>query len=261
MKLIIKQQISAIFAAMSFLTRIPMPQWVVSNTQAIADASRWFSLIGLLIGGIAALVLYSLTMLLGQPLAVVLTLVFIIILTGAFHEDGLADLCDGFGGGWDKTRKLAIMKDSQIGTYGVLALVTSFSIKMVALLQLPLLLACTSLIVCHAGSRAIAGLVELFLPYARQGTNNKTPQKGAKSSLKNRLILFIFGTLPFFLLSTVMALILIVIWLLVFIYLVHLMDRHIQGYTGDTIGAAQQIIEITGLICFAIYHYQTTILL
>ncbi|WP_232598593.1 adenosylcobinamide-GDP ribazoletransferase [Photobacterium carnosum] len=258
MKIVLKQHFGAILAAVSFLTRLPMPLWVGSHSQAIAKASRWFSLVGLLLGLIAAASLYLLSLLVGQMLGVVLTLVAMILLTGAFHEDGLADLCDGFGGGWQTERKLAIMKDSQIGTYGVLALVASFNIKVVALLQLPLDLACVSLIVCHAGSRAIAGLVAIYLPYARTSNNNKTPQKDALLPLKNRLILLIFGGLPLFLLPLSATLGLILIWLLTFIYLIRLMDHHIQGYTGDTLGATQQIIEIIGLIYFTAYYYQLT---
>lgn len=256
MKSHIKQHIGAILAATSFLTRMPMPKWVGSHSQAIAQASRWFSLVGLMIGMVAAITLYSLSLLMGQDLAVVLTLVAIILFTGAFHEDGLADLCDGFGGGWQAERKLAIMKDSQIGAYGVLALVSVFSIKLIALMQMPLMLACSSLIICHAGSRAVAGLVAVFLPYARHDANNKTPQKDAPLPFKNRLILLFFGTLPLLLLPVGTAVALMGIWLLTFVYLIKLMNRHIQGYTGDTLGASQQIIEIMGLIFLTVYHYQ-----
>lgn len=254
-----KRHLGAILAAASFLTRLPMPLWVGKDSKAIAQASRWFALIGLCIGAVAACLLYVLTSMMGQPLAVVLTLVGIILLTGAFHEDGLADLCDGFGGGWEKSRKLAIMKDSQIGAYGVLALVGSFSIKVIALTQLSLTLACTALLICHAGSRAIAGLVAVYLPYARDDDNNKTPQKDAALPLRDRFILCICGTLPLMILPLGTALLLIAVWLVTFIGLIRLMQRHIQGYTGDTLGATQQIVEIAGLIFFVIYHFQITV--
>ena len=192
----------------------------------------------------------------GQTLAAVLTLVMLILLTGAFHEDGLADVCDGFGGGWDKSRKLEIMKDSQIGAYGVLALVSGFAIKATALTQMPLDIACISLIVCHAGSRAIAGFVAVYLPYARDNSNNKTPQKDAELPITNRLILCFTGALPLMLLPLNCVLMLLTIWLGAFIYLIKLMQHHIQGYTGDTLGATQQIIEILGLIFFVIYSFQ-----
>ncbi|WOT06760.1 adenosylcobinamide-GDP ribazoletransferase [Shewanella youngdeokensis] len=254
-----KRHIGAILAAASFLTRLPMPLWVVKDSQAISQASRWFSLIGLFIGLVAAGLLFSLSALMGQALATVLTLVLVILLTGAFHEDGLADLCDGFGGGWEKSRKLAIMKDSQIGVYGVLALICSFAIKLMALHQLPLIQACSALIICHAASRAIAGLVAVFLPYAREDDNNKTPQKDAKLPIRDRLILGVFGILPLLILPLNAALILVAIWLATFVGLLKLMQRHIQGYTGDTLGATQQIIEISGLIFFVIYHFQMTV--
>lgn len=254
-----KRHLGAILAATSFLTRLPMPLWLLKDSDAIAKSSRWFALVGLMIGLIAAGLLYVLTALMGQSLAVVLTLVLIILLTGAFHEDGLADLCDGFGGGWEKTRKLEIMKDSQIGAYGVLALVCAFAIKATALTQLPVYFACISLIVCHAASRAIAGLVAVYLPYAREDSNNKTPQKDAQLPFSNRLILCVCGALPLLLLPLNCALMLILVWVVTFIGLIKLMQRHIQGYTGDTLGATQQIIEITGLIFFVIYHFQTSL--
>ncbi|ABV36764.1 cobalamin 5'-phosphate synthase [Shewanella sediminis HAW-EB3] len=255
-----KRHLGAILAAASFLTRLSMPQWVGKDSEAIAQASRWFALIGLFIGVIAACLLYTFTALMGQELAVVLTLVGIILLTGAFHEDGLADLCDGFGGGWERSRKLAIMKDSQIGAYGVLALVASFAIKVMALSQLSLSAACSALIICHAGSRAVAGLVAVYLPYARDcDSDNKTPQKDAALPLRNRFILCICGALPLAFLPLSAALALLTVWLLTFIAMIKLMQRHIQGYTGDTLGATQQIVEIAGLIFFVIYHFQITV--
>ncbi|GIU35706.1 adenosylcobinamide-GDP ribazoletransferase [Shewanella schlegeliana] len=254
-----KRHLGAILAAASFLTRLPMPAWVAKDSAAIAQSSRWFALVGLLIGLIAATLLYILTTVMGQALAVVMTLVLIIVLTGAFHEDGLADLCDGFGGGWEKSRKLAIMKDSQIGAYGVLALVSAFAIKVTALIQLPLDIACISLIACHAGSRAIAGLVAVYLPYAREDSNNKTPQKDAPLPFSNRIILCVSGILPLLLLPISCALMLLAVWLTTFIGLIKLMQRHIQGYTGDTLGATQQIIEIAGLIFLVIYYFQSPI--
>lgn len=254
-----KRHLSAILAAASFLTRLPMPLWVEKDSAAISKASRWFSLIGLILGAIAASVLFSLTYLMGQPLAVVVTLVLLLLLTGAFHEDGLADLCDGFGGGWERTRKLAIMKDSQIGAYGVLALVASFSIKVIALSQMSISMACIALLVCHGASRALAGHVALYLPYARIDDNNKTPQQDVPLTIKDRLTLTLCGGLPLLLLPLEIALLLLLTWLATFAYLVRLMKRHIQGYTGDTLGATQQITEIVGLIFFAIYHYQITV--
>lgn len=248
-----KRHVSAILAAASFLTRFPMPIWVARDSDAIAKSSRWFALVGLCIGFIAAALLYSLTALMGQDLATLLTLVLILLLTGAFHEDGLADLCDGFGGGWGKSRKLAIMKDSQIGTYGVLALISAFAIKVTTLSQLPLSIACISLIVCHAGSRALAGLVAVYLPYARTG-DNKTPQKDLTIPISNRLILCISGMLPLLLLPLGFSTLLVTIWLVSLICMIKLMKRHIQGYTGDTLGATQQVIEVSGLIFFVIFQ-------
>lgn len=247
--------LNAIMAALSFLTRLPVPEKYFQDKHAIANSTRWFALIGVFIGLLAAGLLSILAPLMGQLLAVALTLIGLIFLTGAFHEDGLADLCDGFFGGWEKARKLEIMKDSQIGTYGVLALIGSFTIKLITLTQIPLLMACMALVVCHAGSRAIAGLVPAYLPYARGNENSKTPQRNAPFPRINIIILSCCGALPLLMLPIELQLSLLLTGLTSLLLMLTLMRKHIQGYTGDTLGATQQVTEILGLLVISVYCY------
>ncbi|WP_417347223.1 adenosylcobinamide-GDP ribazoletransferase [Ferrimonas sp.] len=237
-----------ILTALGFLTRLRMPSWVPFDPDSVARSARWFALIGLVLGAVAAGALSVLTPWLGQPLAVVLVLVLLLLVTGAFHEDGLADTFDGFWGGWERDRKLAIMKDSQIGTYGVLALIGALAIKAVALTQLHLGLAMVALLVSHAGSRAVAGLVPVLLSYARTGEGSKTPQRQHQPGFGDQLALMICAALPLLLLPYEAAAVLALVWSGVFALMTWLMHRHIQGYTGDTLGATQQLTECATLI-------------
>jgi adenosylcobinamide-GDP ribazoletransferase len=237
-----------ILTAMGFLTRIPMPRWVPFNDVDVAYSSRWFSLIGLLIGSLGAGMLWLLTPLFGQGLAVAITLIGLWRLTGGFHEDGLADLCDGFGGSWQRERKLEIMKDSQIGTYGVLALIGSTAIKLLVLSELPLMVAMMAIVIAHVGGRAVSGWVPMFLTYARVGDQSKTPQRRIPASWTVLLLVWPLAVAPLLMFSSVAMLCILLVWALTLVWMLQLMQRHIQGYTGDTLGATEQIIEITTLL-------------
>ncbi|TKB50281.1 adenosylcobinamide-GDP ribazoletransferase [Ferrimonas sediminicola] len=237
-----------ILTALGFLTRLRMPAWVPFDPDSVACAARWFALIGLLLGALAAGLLWLLAPGLGQPLAVVLVLILLLLLTGAFHEDGLADTFDGFWGGWERQRKLAIMKDSQIGTYGVLSLIGCLAIKAVALSQLHLGLAMVALLASHAGGRTVAGLVPVLLPYARSDEGSKTPQRQRSPGFGDQLALMACGAAPLLLLPQEAAAVVALVWAGAFGFMSWLMHRHIRGYTGDTLGATEQVTECLTLI-------------
>ncbi|MDO6620521.1 MULTISPECIES: adenosylcobinamide-GDP ribazoletransferase [unclassified Shewanella] len=243
-----------VLAAISFLTRFPFTNHMMFHEKTVAAASRWFSLVGLFIGFFGAAVYFALSLVVPHSLACVVTLVILILATGAFHEDGLADLADGFGGGWDKSRKLAIMKDSQIGTYGVLALISTFAIKLSSLQLLSMQQVMLALITAHGASRAISGMVPFFLEYARIG-ENKTPQKSNTINYNTLLILTACGFPGLLLLPSSLTLLLLATWLIAFVLLLKLMKKQINGYTGDTLGATQQVIELLTYICFVIWTY------
>ena len=110
------------FTALMFYTRLPVPANINHNDTALSRATQFFPLIGWIIGGIGAATLCGCSLVFSPELAVLLSMIATIYATGAFHEDGFADMCDGFGGGWTKTQILTIMKDSRLGTYGVTGL-------------------------------------------------------------------------------------------------------------------------------------------
>ncbi len=142
-----------------------MPAWVGHSAEALNHSARYFPAVGLLVGGIGALVYWLALHLWPQPVAVLLSMAATIYATGAFHEDGLSDTADGLGGGWDKARILSIMKDSRVGSYGVVAIVLALLGKFVLLASLIGLAGagcaarwpCCVALLCHAG-HGYAGL-------------------------------------------------------------------------------------------------------
>ena len=155
--------------AIALLTRIPVPQPADVTPDRMARAQRAFPLVGAIVGLAAGLVDRCL-LAIGIPelAAAAVALGAGALLTGALHEDGLADVGDGFGGGRDREKKLAIMRDSRIGTYGVLALLVSFVARCSALASLPIAEIIPALIVAHALARAAIPVVTANMPFARE---------------------------------------------------------------------------------------------
>ncbi|HXB12726.1 MAG TPA: adenosylcobinamide-GDP ribazoletransferase, partial [Bacteroidia bacterium] len=118
-----KKEIRIFFTALMFFTRIPCPKWVDHSEEYLNRSSKYFPLMGWIVGGLSSIVFYSCSFFLPISVSVLLSMVTSIYVTGAFHEDGLADVCDGFGGGWIKDKIMDIMKDSRVGAFGVIGVV------------------------------------------------------------------------------------------------------------------------------------------
>ncbi|MDN5898401.1 MAG: adenosylcobinamide-GDP ribazoletransferase, partial [Psychrobacter sp.] len=187
--------------------------------------------------------------------AAVISTAFGIKLTGAFHEDGLADSCDGLGGGLTRERTLEIMKDSRLGTYGVLGLVSALLIKISLLASMPLFVAIVALIVGHTASRLLCISLLTLLPYggeiehakAKPMAQQLTPLQGLYSS---GWLLLALGLVTFMFPYTVQQigfaqwLLALVLALIATDYMRRLLRRRLDGYTGDGLGATQQLSEI-----------------
>ncbi|HWY97589.1 MAG TPA: adenosylcobinamide-GDP ribazoletransferase, partial [Bacteroidia bacterium] len=132
-----KKEIRIFFTALMFFTRIPCPKWVDHSEEYLNKSSKYFPLMGWIVGGFSALIYFGGTYIFPVSIAILLSMVASIWITGAFHEDGLADVCDGFGGGWTKEKILLIMKDSRVGAFGVIGLVMVLLIKYVSLSSIP----------------------------------------------------------------------------------------------------------------------------
>jgi len=127
------QHIRIFFTALMFFTRIPCPSWVDHSEEYLNKSSQYFPLVGGIVGAIGLAVLLGALWVLPVPLAVLLSMVATVLATGAFHEDGFADMCDGFGGGWTKEKILDIMQDSRLGTFGAVGLGLLMAVKFLCL--------------------------------------------------------------------------------------------------------------------------------
>ena len=157
----IRQELIYFFSGLSFYTRVPCPAWVPYSPHNLNKSRKYLPLIGLLIGVIAALIYMFCGLLMPSSVSISLSMIATVYLTGAFHEDGLADCADGFGGGWEKAQILAIMKDSRIGVYGTIILVLILGLKFILLMELQLIsdqLLMLALMVGHSLSRLMSSL-------------------------------------------------------------------------------------------------------
>ena len=244
-----KQQINLILTAVMFYTRIPVPQTLEYSSERLNRATRYLTLIGVLVGGIGAAIFYGLDYLLPKELAVFLSMLATILLTGAFHEDGFADFCDGFGGGYTREKILNIMKDSRIGTYGSVGLIGMLGAKFLALQAIPAYLIPLSLIAGHAFSRLMPVLVIFTSWYSREDELSKAKPIGKRGKNSDLVIAAFVGIVPMAFLSWKLMLVVIPTALLFSFFFKKYTERKIGGYTGDCLGALQQIIEVLFYLC------------
>lgn len=243
---ILTLEIGHFLVAVTFLTRLPMPGRLDHYEGRLARAARYFPLAGVLVGGLAGLVFFISSAVFSPSLAAGLAIAAGLIMTGALHEDGLADTSDGIGGGKDPEQALEIMRDSRIGTYGAIALIVSIGLRWIALATLSPVDGLIALVVAHAVSRAVLPCILTSTNYVRsQGlalsvAGGVRPDEAVVAALLALAIAMTSG--PAAGLITIAATVLVAgfatAWIL----------RRIGGYTGDTLGAIQQVGEIAALI-------------
>lgn len=239
--------LKSILASFVFFTRLPL--WRLKAFQVPADSfSRvinYWAVVGWLTGGVMAATLWLGAQVLPYSIAVILALLSRILLTGALHEDGLADFLDGFGGGNTKERILAIMKDSHIGTYGVIGLIFYFLLFYTILTNLPYPLACFVLLAGDPLCKFIASQLTHFLSYARTAASSKAKTVYEGGSLSALCLSALFGLLPLFLLLDPRLWLAALVPIALFFFLIFLMKKKIEGYTGDCCGALFLLCEIS----------------
>jgi len=240
----IRRELGYFLGAVGFFTRLPVPGWVGHSAAALSQCARYFPAVGLLVGGIGALVYWLALHVWPQSVAVVLSMAATLYATGGFHEDGLSDTADGLGGGWDKARILAIMKDSRVGSYGVVALVLALLGKFALLSGIDAALVPAALLAGHAVSRFGATLIMATLDYARDDESSKSRPATHRPSLASLLLAAGFALLPLLLLPLAKALAGIVLAALAATWLAAKFQRWLGGYTGDCLGAVQQVTEV-----------------
>lgn len=225
--------------AISFYTRLPTPHWLDFNK--LPQATVFLPLIGWLVGSITALGFYLAHLLWSDTTAVILALVIGIFTTGSFHEDGFADVCDGFGGAYDKQGILEIMKDSQIGVYGTIGLLMLFALKISLLVSMSDTFVPLILIAAHSVSRLPPVFLMNHYDYARKN-NSKSREAVYQPNRRELSFATVIALLPMLLLPGLCWLAIIPTFIANSL-LGSYFFRHIGGYTGDCLGASQQISE------------------
>lgn len=248
-----KHELRLFLTAIQFYTRLPVPGWVGYSDAALNQATRYLPLVGWIVGLIAAGSWLIGGYLIDAYTGLILSMIASVLTTGAFHEDGFADVCDGFGGGWTKTRILEIMKDSRIGTYGVVGLILLLGLKFTLLLHLapsfqnrPVQLV-VFLTTAHALSRFMAATFLFTHPYVRD-TDSKAKPVAQAGSVRTLVTAGLIALLPLLMLAwlTDRPVLLLIPLPLYGIkgYLGRYFTKWIGGYTGDCLGATQQVCEI-----------------
>ncbi|KPC49699.1 adenosylcobinamide-GDP ribazoletransferase [Amantichitinum ursilacus] len=245
-----RNSLRALLCAVGYFTRIPIPAWVGYQAGDLDRAARYFPLVGMLVGLIAAVVFWLAHWLWPVRVAVLISTVATVYLTGAFHEDGLADSVDGLGGGYERSRVLEIMHDSRIGSFGAMALLLALAIKLESLAALPVLLIPLALIAVHAGSRLVAVSLLVTLDYVRP--DGKAKPVATRLGGSGLLLALACGLAPLALLPWRYAALIVAVWVLLRWAVARYLLRRLGGYTGDTLGMTQQLAELAGyLVCAA----------
>ena len=236
------------FTALGYFTRVPVPRWVGFEPAWLNAAARYFPLVGVLIGALGALVYLAALRVFPASVAVLLSMAVMLLATGAFHEDGLADCLDAFGGAYTREDVLRIMHDSRIGAFGAIGLVVALALKWQTLAALPPARAAMLMIAAHAASRACAISYLVSLEYVRP--EGKAKPVAQRMSARAWLCACVFG-LPWLFWPTwsvtpdwrAGVATLVVLAVLRYV-LGRYFVRRIGGYTGDCLGFAQQVFEI-----------------
>jgi adenosylcobinamide-GDP ribazoletransferase len=240
--------------AAGFFTRLPVPAMPDFQESDLNHAARYFPLVGLLVGLLGAIVWWLASLVFPAAIAVLFSMASTIYLTGAFHEDGLADSADGLGGGLDKTRQLEIMQDSRLGSYGAIALIGILLFKFQALSALTAAILPFGLIAAHSLSRLAAVYVMATMQYVRvSGKSKPLATTLTRDDLWFASVFGLWSWVGFagllwlnhtglaalqFLLITGLPMVLVWWWWR------RVLMRNLQGYTGDTLGATQQLVEL-----------------
>jgi adenosylcobinamide-GDP ribazoletransferase len=241
------RQLELFFIALAYFTRLPVPGWVAFAPEKLGQAARFLPLVGWVVAAIGAAVFWLAAQVLPVDIAVVLSMAATVRVTGAFHEDGWADTCDGLGGGWTKARVLEIMKDSRIGSFGAIGLVLLLLGKYNALIDLgaehdyPLVAA---LLVAHPLSRLAAVSLMAVLDYARADDSSKSAPVARRLTATELGLASLFGVLPLLLLNPQEALAALLATAGVTLWALRTFARRLGGYTGDCLGATQQLAEV-----------------
>ncbi|PLC48896.1 adenosylcobinamide-GDP ribazoletransferase [Pollutimonas subterranea] len=250
------------FIALQFFTRIPIPGWVGYEPAWLQHASRYYPLVGLVVAAVTGSVYFLSALILPSAIAVLLSTIAGIYLTGAFHEDGFADVCDGFGGGYTRQRVLEIMKDSRVGAYGAIGIGLLLLLKCAILAHLQFQAVIAALFIAHPLSRLFSAVLIWRMEYARdEGKAKPLAQSmtapeitiAAMTTLLPLAAIALGGWIPWpAILTGIAAGALATAWL------ARYFQRRIGGFTGDCLGAVQQLSEVGIYLGILAFIYSST---
>lgn len=259
----IRQQLRALVAAFTFLTRLPVGGLIAHDLSDLARSATYFPLVGLVVGALGALVFAGAQLVWAPGVAVVLSVIATVLVTGAFHEDALADSFDGFGGGWTKEQVLAIMKDSRVGSYALIGVTLIVLTKVLALVSIHDRALSTStsargladaldvvraLVVAHVVSRCSSVWLIRLYPYVRADEPGQKPAAG-RPFVNATTNVQMFAATTFTVVVATLSLRSQALWVMLTAIIVTLFagryfKKRIGGITGDALGAANQVVEL-----------------
>lgn len=250
----IRNEIKTFALATHFLTRIPTRIDVDFTPERLRNATRYYPIVGAIIGTVAAAAFYIPDLILPTLIAVIIATAATALITGAFHEDGLADTFDGVSGAYDRARSLEIMHDSRIGTFGALALILVITLKIAALTSLSdTTTIITALIAAHIISRTSIVIVQATSNYAREsgiaGPQDQRPPLINTTIATITALITIAATA--LILSPTAAILTTAGAITAHILIRLYFQPKLKGHTGDTLGATQQITELGIYIALA----------
>jgi adenosylcobinamide-GDP ribazoletransferase len=248
-----KQQFQIFLNALRFYTRIAVPNYqklgdVRYNDEILNRTSVYYPIIGWIVGGISAIIFYLFSFVLNPEIAILLSMIASILTTGAFHEDSFAKVCEGFGIGVTKERILAIMRESKLGTFGSVGLILIVGLKFFSLEILDNQTLIWTLVIAHSLSRFMALSFIFTLDYVPEDFINEAKPVAKKLSQNDLLTAFTLSMIPFFIYVIITKNFFLFLTfpplILVHLYLGYFFKKWIGGFTGDCLGAVQQITEV-----------------
>ena len=275
-----KKEWKIFLTAVMYFTRIQVPASIDHSPEYLQKASRYFPLIGIIVGSACSLVFVVFARYISVDIGILASMIAGLLITGAFHEDGFADTCDGFGGGWTKEKILMIMKDSRIGAFGAIGLIAVLSSKFLLLKELPQFTPelmhtgsvpdfgrslspavalffnyrffILALIAAHSLSRLMPVLVVRWSEYTADPDQSKSkPLITRKMNFAELTVTILSALIPFVFLSWHFLLAILPV-LYISYEMRNYFKKWIGGYTGDCLGAVQQVSELIFYLAFII---------
>lgn len=248
-----------LITALIFFTRLPLWRWFTVPSENFQRVIYYWPFAGWITATVMSLTLFVTSSFFPLSIAIVLTIISRIILTGALHEDGLGDFLDGFGGGHSQEKILAIMKDSHAGTYAILGLILYFLLTYNIMLNIEPSLLIMFMLIADPFCKMVSSFITTCLPYARTVESSKIQTIYSQPTLKEILISIFFGTLPCLtlipFLPSLAYLFAIITPIVLFFILTQWMHHKIRGYTGDCAGALFLLLELSMLLTLAAIHF------